>query len=209
MEGFMIAILKYNAGNCRSVENALRRLGVASVVTDDPAVLRASPGVIIPGVGEASSTMRYLTDTGLDAVIRSLTQPVLGICLGMQLLCAWSEEGGDGTTCLGVFPCSVRRFPAELKVPHMGWNTLEHTRGSLFEGLSEAPAVYFVHSYFVERNPWEVALTTHGVTFASALVRDNFAAVQFHPEKSGRIGEMLLRNFADSVKRSRECTVWR
>ncbi|GAB4495149.1 MAG: imidazole glycerol phosphate synthase subunit HisH [Saprospiraceae bacterium] len=195
-----IAIVKYNAGNVQSVLFALERLGVEAVWTDDPDELRSADRVIFPGVGEASSAMRYLRERGLDEVIRSLQQPVLGICLGLQLFCRYSEE--NDTTCLGIFDTDVRLFPSHLtshtphlKVPHMGWNNLSHLRGALFEGVMEESFVYFVHSYYAEISPATVAATNYGVDFSAALQRDNFYAVQFHPEKSGPVGQQILRNF--------------
>ncbi len=196
----MTAIIKYNAGNIQSVLFALERLGAEAIWTDDPEVLRRADRVIFPGVGEASSAMHYLRERGLDDVIRSLQQPVLGICLGLQLFCRHSEE--HNTDCLGIFDLAVRRFPATLpnaaeplKVPHMGWNTLHDLHGPLFEQVAEEEFVYFVHSFYAEKSPAGVATTDYGVTFSSALQRDNFYAVQFHPEKSGEAGQRILQNF--------------
>ncbi len=190
-----IAIIKYNAGNVQSVRFALQRLGVDAVWTDDPALLRSADKVIFPGVGEASSAMQYLRERGLDVVIRSLEQPVLGICLGLQLFCRYSEE--NDTACLGIFDAEVRlfRITEGLKVPHMGWNELSHLRGPLFTGITEESFAYFVHSYYAEENPSAIALTEYGVRFSAALHRDNFFAVQFHPEKSGPTGHQILDNF--------------
>lgn len=192
-----VAIVKYNAGNICSVENALCRLGVEPLLTDDPALLRQADKVVFPGQGEASHAMAYLRERGLDEVIRSLQQPLLGICIGQQLLCARSEEGG-GTECLGVFDAPVLRFRPERheqKVPHMGWNALEETRGSLFEGFGPEEHVYFVHSFYVPLCPWTTARTDYILPFSAALQRDNFHATQFHPEKSGGTGERILKNF--------------
>lgn len=200
-----IAILKYNAGNVRSVQFALQRIGVEAIWTDDPELLRRSDKVIFPGVGEASSAMQYLRQYGLDRVICQLKQPVLGICLGLQLFCRHSEEGD--TTCLGLFDVAVRHFSGSgpgvdtagafggLKVPHVGWNTLSDLRGSLFSGIRDADFVYFVHSYFAEIHPDTMARTDYGLPFSAALQRDNFYAVQFHPEKSGPVGQRILENF--------------
>lgn len=193
----MIAIVKYNAGNIQSVLFALERLGEEAIWTDDPVVLRQADKVIFPGVGEASSAMRYLQEKQLDEVLRSLQQPVLGICLGLQLFCRHSQE--NDTACLGIFDVEVRKFEADetgLKVPHMGWNTLETMHGPLFEGITAAqPYVYFVHSYYAETSPHAIANCRYGPTFSAALQRDNFYAVQFHPEKSGAVGQKILENF--------------
>ena len=194
-----VAVIRYNAGNIRSVENALRRIGVQPVVTDDPAEIRAAERVIFPGQGEASNTMEYLRRSGLDAVIRSLTQPVLGICIGQQLLCAHSEEGD--VECLGLYPGTpVRHFSSlwsePAKIPHIGWNTVRGLSSPLFSGIEEGSFVYFIHSYCVPLSPFTIARTEYGgVEFSAAMRHRNFYATQFHPEKSGSIGEQLLRNF--------------
>lgn len=197
----MVAIVKYNAGNIRSVVNALRRLGVEPLVTDDPAELRAAERVIFPGQGEAGNTMAYLRRSGLDEVIRGLSQPVLGICIGQQLLCESSREGGD-TSCLGVYPgASVEHFRslwhgAPSKTPHIGWNTITCLQSPLFHGVREGDYVYFIHSYCVPASEWAIARTEYGgVVFSSAMRRGNFYATQFHPEKSGAVGERILHNF--------------
>ncbi len=194
-----IVIIKYNAGNIRSVKNALLRLGCNAVISDDPGVIRAADRVIFPGVGEASSTMQYLHQSGLATVIRNLRQPVLGICLGMQLMCRHSEEGD--VDCLGIFDEPVLRFKLpeinneHFKVPHMGWNTITTIKSPLFTPEQEGQHVYFVHSYFVPMGI-DTASTTHYIhPFSSALQKDNFFATQFHPEKSGGVGEMILKNF--------------
>lgn len=189
-----IAIVRYNAGNIQSVVFALQRLGCEGIVSDDPQVIQSADKVIFPGVGEASGAMDYLKARGLDVLIKHLKQPVLGICLGMQLLCDYSEEGN--TPCIGVFATRVLRFPAgELKVPQVGWNTLYDLRSELFNGVAEKTYQYFVHGYFVPDTPFAIAKTNYGRPYASALKRDNFYGVQFHPEKSGRAGEGILENF--------------
>lgn len=194
----MVAIVKYNAGNVFSVLCALRRLGVEAVVTDDPDTLRDADKVIFPGVGEASAAMRHLRETGLDSVISGLTQPVLGICIGMQLMCRHSEEGDvDG---LGIFDTDVKRFDnggcPECKVPHMGWNTIETVKAcSLVDDKSNRHHVYYVHSYYAVPCSHTEAVTRYIVPFSAVLHRDNFYATQFHPEKSGDVGEIILRNF--------------
>lgn len=194
-DGGKVAVVRYNAGNTASVRYALERLGAGSLVTDDPEELRAADRVIFPGVGEASTAMRFLRERGLDRVIRSLTRPVLGICLGMQLLCGRSEE--NDTDCLGLLPERVRRFdPAADKVPHMGWNRISVPDEDLFRGVPDGSYVYFVHGYYVESGEATTAVCRYGgVTFSAALRRGNFRAVQFHPERSGAIGETILRNF--------------
>jgi glutamine amidotransferase len=188
-----VAVIRYNAGNIRSVVHALRRLGVEPEVTNDPAALRAADRVIFPGVGEASSAMRYLRERGLDTLIPQLEQPVLGICLGQQLLCQSSEE--NDAECLGVLPGAVRLFPPKDKVPHIGWNSVSKLVGPLFAGLDEESHVYFVHSYYAEAGPLTTALTNYILPFSAAMQHRNFHAVQFHPEKSGAVGAAILNNF--------------
>ena len=189
-----VAIVKYNAGNIASVQNALGRLGVESSVSDDADILRQADKVIFPGVGEASTAMQYLRERNLDEVIRSLTQPVLGICLGMQLLCSHSEE--NDTECLGIFPNLVKRFAdTDVKVPHMGWNTISVLKPPLFTGVAEGPYVYFVHGYYVEPSEDSAAACEYGEEFAAAIQKANYYAVQFHPEKSGVAGTHILENF--------------
>lgn len=189
----MVAVVKYNAGNIRSLVNALDRLGVESILTDDPEKLKSADKVIFPGVGEASSAMRYLEERGLDEVLKSLNQPFLGICLGMQLMCEYSAE--NDTKCLGIFDETVRRFPEEGIVPHMGWNNFISHSGALFEGISALDSMYFVHSYFVEVGPDSIATTDYLLPFSSGLQKGNYYGIQFHPEKSADAGEKLLKNF--------------
>lgn len=191
-----VAILKYNAGNTESVMNAMKRLGVSATLTDDPEELASADRVIFPGVGEASSAMSFLRERRLDEVIRGLRQPVLGICLGMQLLCTESEENAAG--CLGIIDRRVRRFRSEtLKVPHIGWNRITNLHSKLFEGIGEGAYVYFVHGYYVERGTETTAECRYAADFSAAVEKDNFLAVQFHPEKSGEVGERILRNFLE------------
>jgi len=188
-----VAVVKYNAGNLHSVRLALRRLEIDPLVTDNPQELRAADKVIFPGVGEASSAMAYLRERRLDKLLVSLRQPVLGICLGLQLMCDHTEE--NDTQGLGIFPVQVRRFPATDKVPHMGWNSLIRLKGRLFAGIQEESYVYFVHSYYAEQNNFSAATCIHSLTFCAAMEKDNFYALQFHPEKSAAVGEKILRNF--------------
>ena len=189
----MIAILKYNAGNSQSVQNAVRRLGYECIVTDDKNILQNADKVIFPGVGEASTAMNYLVAAGLDQVIKSFTQPVLGICLGMQLLCKKSEE--NNASGLGIFNANVRRFPPKDKVPHMGWNTIANCKSELLHGVSSADDVYFVHNFYAETCTETVAICDYILPFSAALQKDNFYGVQFHVEKSGAVGEKILQNF--------------
>ncbi|TXJ23664.1 MAG: imidazole glycerol phosphate synthase subunit HisH [Chitinophagaceae bacterium] len=187
------AIVKYNAGNIQSVLFAMERIGAPAMVTDDPELIRKADKVIFPGVGEASSAMKYLRERNLDEVLRSLKQPVLGICLGMQLMCRHSEEGD--TACLGLFDTTVRKFNQGLKTPQIGWNQAASVKGKLFEGLTGSPYFYFVHSYYAGLCDETVAVTEYGINFSSALQKDNFYGVQFHPEKSAEAGQRLLQNF--------------
>ncbi len=189
----MIAIVKYNAGNIRSVKNALDRLEVPSILTDDPEKLKAAEKVIFPGVGEAKTAMKYLKDRGLDEILTNLTQPFLGICLGMQLMCSHSEE--KNTPCLGVFEEKVKKFPPMGLIPHMGWNNFERCEGALFEGITSTDNVYFVHSYYVELGEHTIGETNYLIPFTSAMKKNNFYGVQFHPEKSADIGATLIKNF--------------
>jgi imidazole glycerol-phosphate synthase subunit HisH len=193
-----VVLIDYGAGNVRSVLFALQRFGIEAKLSANSAEIASADKVIFPGVGEASSAMRKLKEQQLDVLIPQLKQPVLGICLGMQLLCAFSEEGN--TTGLSVFPVHVKRFIPHAgdefqKVPHMGWNTLGQLRGKLFEGIAADSAVYFVHSYYAALASITTAVSDYNHTFSAALCRDNYFAVQFHPEKSGKIGERILENF--------------
>lgn len=192
----MIAIIKYNAGNIHSVVHALRREGMEPIVTDDKELIRRADKVIFPGVGEASTTMDYLKAHEMDSLIKSLTQPVLGICLGMQLMCKESEEGD--AKCLGIFDVNVKKFQRtsfEDKIPHMGWNQITDLRSPLMENVKDKGYVYFVHSYYVPLCAETIAKTDYLIPFSAALNKDNFYATQFHPEKSGSVGSKILQNF--------------
>ena len=195
----MIAVVDYATGNLRSVADALRRAGAEFTLTADPAVLRRADRVILPGVGEASSAMSKLRERGLDTVIPTLTQPVLGICIGMQLMCLSSEEGD--ARCMGIFPARVLRLPsvtpggAQLKVPHVGWDTISGLSTPLFRNLAEDTYIYYVHSFAAEPCAATIATTDYGRPFSAALARNNFFGTQFHPEKSGSAGARILQNF--------------
>lgn len=189
-----IAIVKYNAGNVESVKNALNRLQIEPILTDDAEILQCADKVIFPGVGEASSAMKYLRERNLDSAIKTLKQPVLGVCLGMQLLCDFSDE--NATQCLGVVPVKVRRFESDkLKIPQIGWNTIFNLKGKLFEGMTENSYFYFVHSFYVVANEGTCATCDYTLNFSAAIEQKNFYGVQFHPEKSGEVGEQILENF--------------
>jgi len=196
-----IVIIKYNAGNIMSVDYALQRLGVIANVTDDPEAIRAADKVIFPGVGEASTTMRYLKERNLHELIPGLKQPVLGICLGLQLMCRYSEEGN--TACIGIFKEDILKFsPAEgagekMKIPHMGWNTIDVLKSALFRNVPANAFVYFVHSYYATTGPDTIAACNYIQPFSAALHRHNFYAAQFHPEKSGHTGSQILKNFLE------------
>jgi glutamine amidotransferase len=193
----MVAIIKYNAGNVQSVQYALQRIGVESIVTDDVAAIQAADKVIFPGVGHANSAMQYLRERQLDHLIISLKQPVLGICLGLQLMCKHSEEGN--TDCLGIFDEQVKFFPtsqsADQKIPQIGWNNIYAYHSRLFTGISDNEFVYTVHSYYAALGVSTVATTDYIIPYSAALQKGNFYAVQFHPEKSGKVGELILKNF--------------
>lgn len=189
----MIAIIKYNGGNVSSVQNGLNRLSIKSVVTDDPEQILNAEKVIFPGVGEASSTMKLLKEKGLDVLIPTLKQPVLGICLGMQLMCKGNEEGN--TEGLGIFDINVKKFPPLDLVPHMGWNTVSAKNNIMFAGIEPDDDVYFVHSYYCELSEFTTSVCDYILPFSASLQKDNFYAMQFHPEKSGSIGRQILNNF--------------
>lgn len=193
-----LVIIKYNAGNIQSVLYALERIGVQATVTDDVQAIQSADKVIFPGVGEASTAMNYLKERGLDVVIKNLTQPVLGICLGMQLMCKHSEE--NDTDCLGIFDEEVKKFKAEgleFKVPKIGWNNIYNLKSPLFKGLKENDFCYFVHGYYAALGDHTIATTNYIQPYSSALQKNNFYGVQFHPEKSASIGEQILKNFID------------
>ncbi len=193
-----LAIIKYNAGNIQSVINALQRLGVSGEVTDDPERILSADKVIFPGVGEASTAMQSLRETGLHTVLPLLKQPVLGICVGMQLLCRHSEE--NDTTCLGIIPVAVRKFvPGEerIKVPQMGWNTIYDLQSSLFKNIPEQSFIYNVHSYYAEDSSFTLARCHYGLEYAAAVGHENFYGVQFHTEKSAHTGDRIIQNFLE------------
>lgn len=193
----MVAIIKYNAGNVQSVQYALQRIGVDSIVTDDKATIESADKVIFPGVGHANAAMQYLRERQLDQLIVSLKQPVLGICLGLQLMCKFSEEGK--TDCLGIFDEQVKLFSTSLatvhKIPQIGWNNIYDYHSKLFTGVNDNEFVYTVHSYYAALGAATIATTDYIIPYSAALEKDNFYAVQFHPEKSGKLGEQILKNF--------------
>lgn len=198
-----IVLLKYNAGNTQSVIYALNRLGIEPVLTDNVDEIKSADKIIFPGVGEAASAMNYLKERNLDKVIIDLKQPFLGICLGLQLMCNHSEE--NNTDCLGIFDVNIKKFDSvnvqgeRFKVPEMGWNSLENLKSPLMDTIKEGEFVYFVHSYYAELNDFAIATTSYNVQFASAIAKDNFYAVQFHPEKSAKTGEIIIRNFLEKI----------
>lgn len=193
-----IVIIKYNAGNTKSVEHALHRLGIQPVITDDIELIQNADKVIFPGVGHAATTMQHLQERNLDKVITNLKQPVLGICLGQQLMCAHSEEGD--VDCLNIFPIHVKKFVTndnKQKVPQMGWNNMFDVKSKLFQNINVQNFVYFVHSYYCELSEYNIASCDYILPFSAALQKDNFYAVQFHPEKSADVGQLILQNFID------------
>jgi len=191
-----IKMIKYNAGNIQSVLYALERIGVVAEVTDDAEKIKSADKVIFPGVGEASSAMQSLKEKNLDKLIRDLKQPVLGICVGMQLLCQHSEE--NNTDCIGVFPVKVKKFTGNgIKVPQVGWNEIHDLRTELFKGIPEKSFIYNVHSYYAEDSDFTIAKCNYGIEYAAAIKKDNFFGLQFHTEKSAEIGEKILKNFID------------
>jgi glutamine amidotransferase len=190
-----IIIIDYGAGNIKSIQFAFKRLGVTAILSNDIDEIKAADKLIFPGVGEASSAMKMLRESGLDKVIPNLKQPVLGICLGMQLMCNSSEEGN--TKGLGIFNVAVKRFSNAVKVPQMGWNTVANLKSALFTGVKEKEFMYLVHSFYAENCKESIATTTYEIEYAAALQKDNFYGVQFHPEKSSLAGEQLLKNFLE------------
>lgn len=193
-----VVILKYNAGNIRSVLFALKRIGIDALVSDDPETILSADKVIFPGVGEASSAMLYLKENKLDELILSLKQPVLGICLGMQLMCSYSAE--NDTECLSIFPQKIKRFSdSSLKIPQIGWNTVSNLKSAIFENIPEKAYMYFVHGFYAELSEFTIAKTNYGSDYSSALQKDNFFALQFHPEKSGELGQKIIENFIYNI----------
>ncbi len=196
-----VVIIKYNAGNIMSVDYALQRLGINALITDDHAEIKSADRIIFPGVGEAATTMDYLKNRNLDKLILDLKQPVLGICLGLQLMCRYSEEGD--TQCIGIFDEEVKKFTpgfqddTRIKVPHMGWNRINDLKSRLFEGDLHNGYAYFVHSYYASTGADTIASCDYGITFSAALHKENFYATQFHPEKSGMTGSQILKNFIE------------
>jgi imidazole glycerol-phosphate synthase subunit HisH len=188
-----IVIIDYGAGNVKSVQFALERLGYDAICSNDADVITSADKVIFPGVGEASSAMTEIKKIGLEKIIPNLKQPVLGICLGMQLMCKFSEE--NNTECLNIFPLDVVKFKNKLKVPQIGWNTITDLKEPLFKNVKNDAFVYYVHSYYVPKSEYTIATTEYGLAYAGAIQKDNFYACQFHPEKSGEIGELILKNF--------------
>lgn len=192
-----IVIIDYGAGNVKSVQFALERLGFKAVCTNDATLIKEADKVIFPGVGEAQSAMKEIKKFGLDKLIPNLKQPVLGICLGMQLMCRSSEE--NDTHCLGIFPVDVIKFQVDYKIPHIGWNQIFDLKSHLMDQVAENAYVYYVHSYFVPDNAFSITSTDYGVVFSGAIKKDNFYACQFHPEKSGDAGEQILKNFIKAI----------
>jgi glutamine amidotransferase len=193
--GAGLVIINYGAGNIQSIMFAIERLGFHAVLSNDPAEIKAADKVIFPGVGEASYAMKMLKESGLDILIPTLKQPVLGICLGMQLMCNYSEEGD--TTGLGIFDVDVVKFTSKVKVPQMGWNTIYNLKSDLFKGIAENEYMYLVHSFYASLCAETIATTNYELEYSSALENDNFFGTQFHPEKSGDVGEKILKNFLE------------
>lgn len=191
----MIAIVKYNAGNVKSVLNTVEKLGYQAIITENENEILAADKVIFPGVGEASSAMKYLKEIKLDDLLKNLKQPVLGVCLGLQLMCKHSEEGN--VDCLGIFDVLVKKFPPKDIIPHTGWNNFTETKGELFKNIQLSDDVYYVHSYYAELSEFTVGTCDYILPFSCALQKDNFYAVQFHPEKSGKVGERIMKNFLE------------
>jgi len=195
-----LVIIKYNAGNIQSVLYALERMGITASVTDDAEKIKSAEKVIFPGVGEASSAMKYLADRKLDKLIKDLQQPVLGICLGMQLLCSHSEE--NDTACLGIIPVSVKKFQQasqEMKIPQIGWNSIYGLKSGLFKNIQPESYIYNVHSYYAEDSEYTLAKCTYGIEYAAAIGKNNFYGLQFHTEKSALVGEQILKNFLEEI----------
>lgn len=190
-----VAIIDYGAGNVHSVQYAFQRLGIEPILTEDKAIIESADKVVFPGVGNAASAMKKIRNDGLDKIIPNLKQPVLGICLGMQLMCKHSEEGDTEGLC--IFDIDVKQFAGDEKIPHMGWNDLESINGMLYKDFPKDKQVYFVHSYYVPKNEYSSALTDYILPFSASLEKENFHAFQFHPEKSGNVGSKLLQNFLE------------
>lgn len=193
----MVVIIDYGAGNIQSVKYALNRLGIDAVLSSDVKVIKNADKVIFPGVGRAKFAMEKLAKSGLDKLIPTLTQPVLGVCLGMQLMCEHTAE--DDTKGLGIFPIHVKEFEKTLKVPQIGWNQISDLKGDLFKDVNDESYTYFVHSFYIPNNKFSIASTNYGLKYSSAIQKDNFYATQFHPEKSGDVGEQILKNFINIV----------
>jgi len=190
-----VAIVKYNAGNIQSVTFALQRIGIEPIITNDHEMLKSADKVIFPGVGEAGTAMNFLKERNLDQLIPQLKQPVFGVCLGLQLMCSHSEE--SNTECMNIFPVRVKKFIGNQKVPHMGWNTVSGLKSPLFKGVKEEDYLYYVHSFYAEQSPYTIASTDYILPFSAALQKDNFYALQAHPEKSAKVGEVVLKNFIE------------
>lgn len=195
LDGASLVIINYGAGNIKSIQFAFKRLGYEAVLSNNPDEIIAADKIIFPGVGEASTAMTMLKESGLDKLIPTLKQPVLGICLGMQLLCKYTEEGD--TKGIGIFQTNVKRFSNDVKVPQMGWNVIKDLKSDLFKGIKENEYMYLVHSYYAEHCNETIAKTDYGINYASALQHENFYGVQFHPEKSSLAGEQILKNFLE------------